>query len=107
MSRQPAIVDALGNFNPHYQEGMVVPVRDFDVNKVQVDISAKAWKFKTSTLTKALVANPEDAKGLLLILSKVEVQTIASTGADFVIVDETADPDDVRWEGRITPRGWK
>lgn len=107
MSRMPAEVDAVGNFNPHYQEGMKVPVKDFDVNGVQIDISLRAWKFKTSALTKAFVADPDDAKGLLLILTQAEIATLPLEGTDFVIVDETSDPDDVRHEGRITPRGWK
>lgn len=108
MSRQPPEVDALGNFNPHYQEGLRVPIRDEDVNGTAIDISGKTWKFKTATFSKTLVANPDNALGLLLILTKEEVQAnIPSGGCDFVIVDETADPDDVRHEGKITPRGWK
>lgn len=108
MSRVPAEVDALGNFNPHYQEGIKVPVRDVDVNGTAIDISAKTWKFKTATFSKTLVADPNNVKGLLLVLTKEEIQAnIPSGGCDFIIVDETADPDDVRHEGRIVPRGWK
>lgn len=108
MSRQPAEVDAVGNFNPHYQEGLKIPVRDVDVNGDTIDISGKTWTFKTATFSKPLEADPNNATGLLLILTKDEIQAnIPITGCDFVIVDETADPDDVRHEGRIIPRGWK
>jgi hypothetical protein len=52
--------------------------------------------------------DPDNATGLLLILTKDEIQdNIPLEGCDFVIVDEDADPDDVRHEGRIVPRGWK
>lgn len=108
MSFVPPLVDAIGNFNPHYQEGMKVPVRDLDVNGVEIDISLRTWTFKTASgLTKQLVADPNNAKGKLLVLTTAEVQGIPAVGTDFAIVDETTDPDDVRWEGRITPRGWK
>lgn len=106
MSRMPAEVDALGNLNPHYQEGLKIPVRDEDVNGIQIDITASVWKFKTATLTKTLVVDPNNALGKLLVLTKEEVQTIPAAGVSFVIVDESADPDDVRWEGIIKPRGW-
>lgn len=106
MSRMPAEVDAVGNLNPHYQEGLSIPVRDEDVNQVQINISARVWKFKTAALTKVLVADPNNALGKLLVLTVAEVQALPATGTPFVIVDETSDPDDVRWEGIIKPRGW-
>lgn len=104
----PPEVDARGNFNPHYQEGLKVPVRDKDVNGATIDISAKAWKFRSPSIGEiSLVADPDNATGLLLIITKVQVQMLPAAGEAFVIVDTDEEPDDVRWEGKITPRGWK
>lgn len=104
----PPEVDARGNINPHYQEGIKIPVRDADVNSVPIDISAKNWYFRTAGgLDIQLTPDPDNAAGLLLVLTKDDVGTLPLEGEAFVVVDTDADPDDVRWEGRITPRGWK
>lgn len=106
MSRAPDEVDAQGNINPHYQEGLSIPVRDADINGTVIDISATTLVFKTATLSIPLIADPNNAQGKLLVITAAQVQGIPAAGQDFVIVDTSADPDDVRWEGRITPRGW-
>lgn len=107
MSRMPAEVDALGNINLHLQEGLSIPVRDEDVNGDPINLSARVWKFKTATLTKTLVVDPNNALGKLLVLTQAELQALPGTAVPFVVVDETSDPDDVRWEGVINKRGWQ
>lgn len=108
MSRAPKIIDALGNINPHYLEGVSVPMRLRDVNGAQIDLSARTVRLKTSNgLSKVLLANPEDSLGKLLVLTLAEVQALPVAGVSFAIIDETSDPDDVLWEGKITPRGFK
>lgn len=106
MSRAPDEVDALGNLNPHYQEGLRIPVRDADLNGTVIDISGLTLVFKTPTLTIPLIADPGNPTGKLLVITAAQVQGIPAAGQDFVVVNTDADPDDVRWEGRITPRGW-
>lgn len=104
----PAEVDARGNFNPHYQEGLKVPVRDADVNNVAINISSANWEFRSPSIGAIpLVVDPANVQGLLLIIPKADVQKLPPAGEMFVIVDVDATPDDVRWEGKITPRGWK
>lgn len=104
----PQEVDARGNFNPHYQEGMKVPVRDKDVNGNPINISTRNWEFRSPSIGSiTLTVDPNNANGLLLTITKLQVQMLPLAGESFVIVDVDANPDDVRWEGKITPRGWK
>jgi hypothetical protein len=46
MSRQPPEVDALGNFNPHYQEGLKLPIATWTSTARPIDIHTKTWTFK-------------------------------------------------------------
>lgn len=104
----PPEVDALGNINAHWQAGVDIPIVDTDEDGVEIDISGAAWFFETAGLSKALATDPGNVKGRRLVLTKTEVQNIPLQGQPFVIVDKTnATVPDARWEGTITPRGWK
>lgn len=108
MSRVPAEVDAAGNINPHWQAGVDIPIADTDEAGVVIDISAAPWFFVIQGLRKALTTDPANPTGRRLVLTKAEVQGISLDGQPFVVLDETdATVPNPRWEGMITPRGWK
>lgn len=105
----PPEVDARGNINAHYQTGVRVPVASQAADGTPVNIAGAPWFFIMKGFRKALAPDPANPTGKLLLLTKEEVQQIApqGNGADFVVVDETNNPPDRRWEGRIIGRGWK
>lgn len=105
----PPEVDVLGNIYVHYQTGVKIPIIDQDEDGNPLDISAAPWFFNVQGFRKALDPDPANPTGRLLILTKAEVDAhIPAAGAPFVVTDETdAATPDPRWEGRITPRGWK
>jgi hypothetical protein len=75
--------------------------------KTQVDISASTLYIEIPAvhLRVALVSNPSDVKGLLIRLTRSQVETLPTSPVPFVIIDETVDPD-VEWEGRIYRTGY-
>lgn len=75
----------------------------------QIDISAKTIWFEVDgiPLTKQFVADPNDAKGLRLILTTSDVSQIPTSPKKFAIIDKTdAALPDVQLSGVISTFGY-
>lgn len=103
----PPDVDVLGNIYVHSRTGLTISVVDKDMAGTVVDISGDTWFFEMPGLRKALVADPNNATGLMLVLTINDVANLSSTTpTPFLVMDETGGKKDDRWEGTIRKRGW-
>jgi hypothetical protein len=97
----------------HGREGLSIPYTRFTKSatgrEAQVDISESTiWiEIPAARIRKQLVANPGDSKGLLILLTRTEVEKIPTKATDFAIIDETVPSiPDVEWEGKIQRTGY-
>lgn len=75
--------------------------------KTQVDISDSTLyiEIPAVNLRVLLADNPADPLGKLIRLTRTQVETLPTSPVEFIIIDETVDPD-VEWEGRIFRTGY-
>lgn len=98
----------------HGREGLNIPYTRYQKTatgrETQVDISGSDIFFEvpgaTPPLRVQLVANPGDAKGLLIQLTRDQVETLPTTQTVFAVIDETGTIPDVEWEGKIQRTGY-
>lgn len=95
----------------HGREALQLPYSRWSVVdqvETQINISASRLfiEIPTINIRRALVANPADPKGLLIFLSRVDVEKLPTSPVPFVIIDETVHPL-VEWEGKIYRTGYK
>ena len=97
----------------HGREGLNLPYTRFSKSstgrETQVDISGSTIFFEVpaANIRVQLVANPGDALGLLIRLTRAQVVTLPTTPSDFAVIDETVTLyPDVEWEGKIQRVGY-
>ncbi len=97
----------------HGREGLNIPYTRFQKNsagrEIQIDISESTIYFEVpaADLRILLVANTADPLGLLIRLTRAQVETLPTTATTFAVVDETnALYPDVEWEGQIQRTGY-
>lgn len=97
----------------HGREGLNIPYtrskKSSTGREEQIDISASViWiEIPAASLRKQLIANPGDPLGLLIRLTRAEVETLPITAVDFAVIDETvSDVPDVEWTGKIQRTGY-
>lgn len=97
-------VDSSGNIHAHPLTGVKVPIRDQQEDLTPIDISARQWRFRTHTIDKLLVPDPDDPMGLLLIITIAEAAALpVETSVPFLITDETGEE---RWAAQLRRRTW-
>lgn len=107
------MADTTQNYiNVHGRAGLLIPYSRFitvDGEEVQVDISDFSIfiEIPAAHIRKALVANPQDSKGLRILLTRSEVETLPDRESPFVVIDETGDVPLVDWTGMIRRTGYK
>ncbi len=96
----------------HGRSGLNIPYtryRKIDQGREeQVDISASTMFIEIPAihLRKALVVNPDDAMGLIIRLTRTEVEGLPIVPCDFAVVDETPIVPDVELSGKIVRSGY-
>jgi hypothetical protein len=97
----------------HGREGLNIPYTRYQKGatgrEAQVDISESVIFFEipAAKLRVQLVANPGDTKGLLIRLTRAQVEKIPTKPTAFAVVDETVPTvPDVEWEGNIQRTGY-
>lgn len=96
----------------HGRAGLAIPYTRFKKNAQgrdeQIDISTSTIYIEIPAikLRKLLVANTADPMGLLLELTRSEVEKLPVTASPFAVIDETTDIPDVEWEGKIVRTGY-
>lgn len=97
----------------HGRESLNFPYKRFKKSATgreeQVDISDSTIYFEcpAAGLRVQLVADPGDAKGLLVRVPRTDVEKIPTSEVPFAVVDETvAAYPDVEWEGKIKRIGY-
>jgi hypothetical protein len=97
----------------HGRGSLELPVQIFDPETcgpaVQRDIHADTYYFEVdgANIRKQLVANPLDPLGLLLQLTRTEVESLLTTPLRFALIDETdATYPVVEWFGTIARFGY-
>lgn len=97
----------------HGREGLNIPYtrskKSTTGREEQVDISASLiWiEIPAASLRKQLIPNPGDPMGLLIRLTRAEVETLPIKPTDFAVIDETVtEVPDVEWTGQIQRVGY-
>lgn len=97
----------------HGREGLNIPYVRFQKEttgrETQIDISASDIyiEIPAADLRVKLVTNPQDDKGLIIRLTRDDVEKIPIIPSDFAVIDESnADYPDVGWEGKIKRVGY-
>ncbi len=97
----------------HGRAGLKIPYTRFRKTATnrdeQIDISQSIiyMEIPAINLRKRLVANPSDTKGLLLKLTRSEVEQLPTVTSEFAVVDETdIEAPDVEWIGKIVRIGY-
>ncbi len=90
----------------HGRGSLVLPFKVNDASNAQVDISGWTVYFEVDgvPIREQLVADPDDALGLLLKLERTQIAQLSKTAKRFAFVDETNSVDDlffVLWNGTI------
>jgi hypothetical protein len=97
----------------HGREGLSIPYTRYQKSatgrEVQVDISASVVfiEIPAAGLRVQLFPNPGDSKGLLIRLTREQVELIPAKETAFAVIDETVPSvPDVEWEGMIKRTGY-
>lgn len=96
----------------HGRAGLIIPYTRFTtVNNVetQVDISAATLfvEIPGARIRKALQVDPNDVKGLRIVLTRTEVGAIPIKPAEMIVVDETGEVPLVDWDALVQRIGYK
>lgn len=104
-----AEVDSLGNILAHYQASVTIPITDTDDQGNVINIGAANWTFAVKGFEKPIAADPDQPTRKLLVLTAAEIREhVPNGGTGFVVLDKTVPSlPEIRWEGRIIPRGWQ
>ena len=78
---------------------------DADDNKIDISGSTIYFEVPAAHLRKAMIADVSDALGLLIQLTREEVETLPSRASEFRVVDETGTIPVVEWKGTIVRTG--
>lgn len=96
----------------HGRGGLSIPYTRYQKNAQgrdeQVNISGSTIyiEIPAINLRKLLVPNAADPKGLLLEITRAEVEKLPVTPTPFAVIDETANIPDVEWVGKIVRTGY-
>ena len=97
----------------HGREGLSIPYTRYQKSatgrETKIDISASIIWFEVpaANIRVQLVPNPDDLEGLLIRLTRDQVETLPTTATVFAVIDETIpDYPDVEWEGKIQRTGY-
>lgn len=96
----------------HGRAGLLIPYSRYvnvDNVDVQVDISSFSMyvEIPSARIRKQLVVNPSDSKGLRVVLTRTEVESIPEKESPFIILDETDVVPLLDWSGTIKRVGYK
>lgn len=96
----------------HGRESLMLPYTRFsnDEPREQQDISAATMfiEIPGAGIRKQLVPNSADAKGLLILLTRAEVERIPTTPSAYILLDETDEDHPIlELSGDITRTGYK
>jgi hypothetical protein len=99
----------------HGRASLKIPYSRWAVNnagvETKVDISSAVIfiEVPAANMRRRLLPNPEDSTGLLIFLSREDVEKIPNKPCAFAIIDETSGGDmaDLDWTGEIVRTGYK
>lgn len=109
----PSLIDANGNINVHGRSGIYLAFKLFtDASQAsQIDISESSLVFEVDgILSEPLVADPDDAKGLLVIVGDLEEAGLLIVPPNFplyCIRDDTTSNKEVRAQGLLIIYGFE
>jgi hypothetical protein len=94
----------------HGRGSLVIPYK-VTSGGVQVDLSTYTLYFEVSGagIREALVANPDDALGKLIVVNRTDVEKLKTVELNFAVIDETAGGSGlprVLWSGKISRNGY-
>lgn len=96
----------------HGREGLNIPYTRYQKSatgrETQIDISGATIFFEvpSADIRVQLVANPSDPLGLIVRLTRAQVETLLTTASDFIVIDESGVVPNVEWSGKIQRIGY-
>lgn len=84
------------------QGGATIPFKAHDTDGEQVSISDLNLRFVTDLFNVDLTTDPDDADGLLIVITKTQVNMLSNLGTTFAVINiDDATTEQPWWTGRI------